>query len=254
MAALTLVPAPLAVPALPRYSKEVESTMERYYTALEEVKLQDMQIAELQKRILEGETKLKQQQNLYESVRADRNLYSKNLVEAQEEIGEMKRKFRIMNHQIEQLKEEVTAKDHALVQEHFDHHKVEKDKEMLQKELAKIRKQIQSSEQIIGNQDSEIQKLTQIIAEAEEEKSRQQKELESVVNERNILGSQLIRRNEELAKLYEKIKVRSDGMALHLPRPHTLRPGLRPPRSKRACCRRGRRSTTRRWRRWRHSR
>ena len=36
----------------------------------------------------------------------------------------MKRKFKIMNHQIEQLKEEITAKDQALVKEHFDHKKV----------------------------------------------------------------------------------------------------------------------------------
>lgn len=36
----------------------------------------------------------------------------------------MKRKFKIMGHQIEQLKEEISAKDLALVKEHFDHMKV----------------------------------------------------------------------------------------------------------------------------------
>lgn len=36
----------------------------------------------------------------------------------------MKRKFKIMGHQIEQLKEEISAKDLALVREHFDHMKV----------------------------------------------------------------------------------------------------------------------------------
>ena len=46
--------------------------------------------------IVEGETRLKQQQSLYEAVRADRNLYSKNLIQAQDEIQEMKRKFQIM--------------------------------------------------------------------------------------------------------------------------------------------------------------
>ena len=172
-----------------------------------------MAIIDLQKRISEGEGRLKQQQNLYEAVRADRNLYSKNLIEAQvrrlvwgvagrwclengslgrcrhilifttpqqglwkraggggkdkalrrgvaggrraerqclcscntpcyaclplrccccvspdsclqDEIQEMKRKFKIMQHQIEQLKEEISAKDLALVKEHFDHMKV----------------------------------------------------------------------------------------------------------------------------------
>jgi predicted nucleic acid-binding Zn-ribbon protein len=48
-------------------------------------------------------------QNLYEAVRSDRNLYSKNLIESQDEITEMKRKLKIMNHQIDQLKEEITC-------------------------------------------------------------------------------------------------------------------------------------------------
>ena len=44
------------------------------------------------------EAKLKQQQNLYEAVRSDRNLYSKNLIEAQEEIEELNKKFKRMTH------------------------------------------------------------------------------------------------------------------------------------------------------------
>jgi len=137
---------------------------------------------------------LKQQQNLYEAVRSDRNLYSKNLIESQEEITEMKRKFKIMNHQIEQLKEEITAKDHYLVKEHFDHHKVDKDKETLKAELTRIKKQIQSSEQIISNQEQEITKLASIIQEADDEKQRQLKEYSAVINDRDNLRSQLILR------------------------------------------------------------
>lgn len=82
-----------------------------------------MAIIDLQKKIVETEGRLKQQQNLYEAVRSDRNLYSKNLIESQDEIQEMKRKFKIMNHQIEQLKEEISSKDLALVKEHFEHMK-----------------------------------------------------------------------------------------------------------------------------------
>lgn len=35
---------------------------------------------------------------------------SKNLIEARDEITEMKRKLKIMSHQIDQLKEEIAAK------------------------------------------------------------------------------------------------------------------------------------------------
>lgn len=44
--------------------------------------MKEMQIFEYKKRIAEAETKLKQQQNLYEDVRTERNLFSKNLIEA----------------------------------------------------------------------------------------------------------------------------------------------------------------------------
>jgi peptidoglycan hydrolase CwlO-like protein len=47
-------------------------------------------------------------------------LYSKNLIESQDEIAEMKRKFKIMNHQIEQLKEEIQQKDQVRAQRGAD--------------------------------------------------------------------------------------------------------------------------------------
>lgn len=51
----------------------------KYFFSLEEIKLKDNLISEFQKKNIETEAKLKQQQNLYEAVRSDRNLYSKNL-------------------------------------------------------------------------------------------------------------------------------------------------------------------------------
>lgn len=45
--------------------------------------MREVALVELQKRITDGDSKLKQQQALYEAVRADRNMYSKSLIEAQ---------------------------------------------------------------------------------------------------------------------------------------------------------------------------
>lgn len=50
---------------------------------MEDIKIKEMQIFDYKKKIAEAETKYKQQQNLYEAVRSDRNLYSKNLIECQ---------------------------------------------------------------------------------------------------------------------------------------------------------------------------
>ena len=43
----------------------------------------------------------------------------------------MKRKLKIMNHQIDQLKEEISSKEAALVKEHLEHQRVEKEKDSL---------------------------------------------------------------------------------------------------------------------------
>ena len=77
----------------------------------------------------------------------------------------------------------------------------------MRNEVNKVKKQITSSEQITANQFSEITKLNKIINEAESERNRQQKELKSVASERDLLGAQLTKRNHELSKLYDSIKL-----------------------------------------------
>ncbi|PVD31041.1 hypothetical protein C0Q70_10318 [Pomacea canaliculata] len=170
-------------------------------------KVREMQIFDFKKKIAEAETKLKQQQNLYEAVRSDRNLYSKNLIESQDEITENKRKLKIMTHQIDQLKEEIQAKESALLKEVLEHQRVDKEKETLKAELQKMKQQAAESKAYIDAQEAEERKLLKIIAEADAERMRQKKELDQVISERDILGTQLVRRNDELALLYEKIKI-----------------------------------------------
>merc|ERR1712139_658084 len=128
------------------------------------------------------------------------------------EITEMKRKFKIMYHQIEQLKEEIKDKDSALIKEHFEHHKVQKANEDIKEKLSNAQKRMKNLTNIVETQRAEIKKLESTIQEAEQEKQSQQKEYEGVISERDILGTQLIRRNEELALLYEKIKIQQSTL------------------------------------------
>lgn len=186
----------------------------RYYTSLEELKLLELQVGELQKKIGEDASKLKHKQNMYDTIRSDRNLYNKQLTDCQEEINTLRRKFVGSNHFIEQLKEETSSKDSAIVKEHFMHHSVTRETELLRNELTKIRKQIESSESIIANQRVEIIKLTGIIEEAEQERSRQNSELSSIMSEKNVLTGQVVRRNYELTLLYEKISAQKSDLRI----------------------------------------
>merc|ERR1712096_267825 len=188
-----------------RYITEASNLTQKVLHSMEDIKVREMQIFDYKKTIAEAETKLKQQQNLYEAVRSDRNLYSKNLIEAQDEITEMKRKLKIMNHQIDQLKEEITTKEAALVKINLDHTRVEKEKEQLRAELLRMKLQAAESRGQLDMMEKEIGKLQQVIRESDMERKRQMKELDQVISERDILGTQLVRRNDELSLLYEKI-------------------------------------------------
>lgn len=197
-----------------KFEHDVEHINQQYYTSLEELKLQELQIQELQSKISEDQAKLKHKQTLYEAVRSDRNLFSKQLTDSQDAIGELRRKFRMMNHSIEQLKEEISTKDHGIVKEHFLHHSVDKERELLKNELTKIRKQVQSSEGIVENQRIELLKLNRIVEEADQERRRQRNELMAVTAERKLLTGQVVKRNYELGEMYDKIKLQRSNLRI----------------------------------------
>lgn len=195
-----------------RYINEASDLTQKVLEHMELVKTKEMKIFEYKKKIAEAETRLRQQQNLYEAVRSDRNLYSKNLIESQDEITEMKKKLKNMNHLIDQLKEDIQNKENAIVQAAINAKKLEKDKDILKAERDKSRQQVLESKDVINNQAAEEKKLLKIISEADAERVRQKKELEQVISERDILGTQLVRRNDELALLYEKIKIQQSTL------------------------------------------
>lgn len=90
--------------------------MEEY---ISEVKLKQVEISNYKKRLAETEAKYRQQQNMFETVRAERNACGKSLTEAHDEIQELKNKLKVLSHQIEQLKEDIVTKESQLIKEEF---------------------------------------------------------------------------------------------------------------------------------------
>jgi len=81
-----------------KYGMTAAKANAKYFHSLEEIKLKDNLISEFQKKNLETEAKLKQQQTLYENVRHERNIYSKALTETNDDINELRRRYRIVQH------------------------------------------------------------------------------------------------------------------------------------------------------------
>lgn len=100
---------------------ELSLTNHRYFQTVDKIKQADNKMTELKKMLQELNGKLNEQKELYQSARGERNQYSRILTESQDEIAEMRRKFKVMYQQIEQLTEEVGEKDEALRNEIGDY-------------------------------------------------------------------------------------------------------------------------------------
>ncbi|XP_060941340.1 cilia- and flagella-associated protein 58 [Limanda limanda] len=190
-----------------RYINETSTLTQKVQQKMADVEVREVEIFDWKKKVTEAEYKLKQKENQLDSVVTERNLYSKNLTEAQEEIGENKGKMKIMSNHFERLKDEITGKELALAKDLLEQRRLERDNDSLKVELKTIKLQLEETRQKVEIQKTEELKLQKTFAEAEADQVQQKQQLFQVFRERDSLGKQLLRRNEERALLYEKIRI-----------------------------------------------
>ncbi|XP_076482723.1 cilia- and flagella-associated protein 58 [Bombus vancouverensis nearcticus] len=190
-----------------KHSLTAQNLAQQVEEYISEVKLKQVEISNYKKRLAEAEAKYRQQQNMFETVRAERNACGKSLTEAHDEIQELKNKLKVLSHQIEQLKEDIVTKESQLIKEEFIRNKVEKEREGLRVELQSSRKEVSELKREIESMKQEEKSLRQVIQRAESDIARHKKDIDNIMNERDMLGTQLVRRNDELSLQYSRIKV-----------------------------------------------
>ncbi|KAM6907330.1 cilia- and flagella-associated protein 58 isoform 2-T2 [Xenentodon cancila] len=190
-----------------RHINETSSLMQKIQQKMNDIEAREMELFDRRKEVTEAESKLKQQENLLESVTSERNLYSKNLLQATEEIAEMKRRMKTMNNQVTGLRDEILGKEQALARGQQEHKRLEKDNTALKGELQSMKLQLEGTRQQVDSQKAEEQKLQKVISDTEAETVQRKKQLEQVMRERDNLSKQLLHRNDERALLYEKIRI-----------------------------------------------
>ncbi|XP_047351046.1 cilia- and flagella-associated protein 58-like [Vespa velutina] len=186
---------------------QVRELVEKIDDYVSEIKVKQVEILDYNKRLVESDSKYRQQQNLFEIVRAERNTCQKSLMVAHDDIQEFKSKLQLTTQQIEQLKEEISMKEADLIKKDFVLGRVEAEKETLKVDLQSARKDISDLRREIDKMKQEEKRLRQTIHEADRDIARHKKDIDNVMNERNILGTQLVRRNDELCLQYNRMKI-----------------------------------------------
>ncbi|KAL7754309.1 hypothetical protein RI367_000290 [Sorochytrium milnesiophthora] len=188
------------------YANEMQSIQEQATQAFGELKQKEAAILKHKRQMVEADTKLKHQQNLYDGVQSERNLHAKHLVDTQAQISEMKRLLKVMNFQINGYKEEIHQKTELITREGQDFSKLENEKLAIDEEIKTLKQQNELALAYARTQVAEESKLGQYLKEAEAERMRQEHALSMVVSERDQLSAQLTKLEGELNLVYDKIK------------------------------------------------
>eukprot|EP00913_Durusdinium_trenchii_P017892 g16811.t1 len=105
---------------------------------------------------------------------------------------------------------EIKEKEERLKRGHHAHNRMQKECEFFKDQMERAKRRQQSLNSHKDTQQAEIKKLesrTAKILEEEDRRKQQKKKYEETISERDVLGTQLIHRNDELALQYEKIKI-----------------------------------------------
>ncbi len=201
---------PFLTPSLP--SVQVETLKGDVEDIQDQLRSREGAIKEAEKAEHEAGLKVKHMQSMYESMRADRNAANKALMEAQDEMAELKRKGKVQSNQIEALKEDVHVKDRALVAEQFEASSLTKQLQAKGGEMETFRRLLEEAAENNHSQESEMRELNGAIKKQDSESVAQKRAFDAVIAERDILASQLQKRNDELALLYEKATLQQRTM------------------------------------------
>jgi len=188
-------------------AREASKAMQNERETKEDLKMKELIILDLTKKCNETNNRLKEFSALYDVVKNERNKYV-NLIQASSQaLAEMKEKIKILQNEVEILRNESLAKDKALAKERLAHQTAQGARDGLRLDTNKCQAQYRLKQEQVEQQIVEIDKLNSIINTMEKEMLQLKKKYEMAVEARNYTGIQLIDRNDELCILYEKSNI-----------------------------------------------
>merc|ERR550537_863318 len=138
----------------------------------EDLKMKELIILDLTKKCNETNNRLKEFSALYDVVKNERNKYV-NLIQASSQaLAEMKEKIKILQNEVEILRNESLAKDKALAKERSQHLASQSHRDGLRLELYKAQSEYRNRQETVQQQIEEVKTLNSIINGLEREMLR----------------------------------------------------------------------------------
>ena len=192
-----------------KQKNEITDGQNRLEKANNEIHSSGIEIQEMKKELSLWRNKCKEQEHMSNRCRSEQGKAFRELLYERNENQNAKSRNTVLSVEVETLRHELLSKDEILVKSYFDKKKESTHKEQLSNEIAIYKRQILDRDDVIQKQTLELQRMTMTLKQMDEETVRQKKDYDQLIHERDILSAQLIRRNDELALLYEKVKIQA---------------------------------------------
>lgn len=190
-----------------KMARTASSAMSQARETKEELKVKELLILDLTKKQQETEFRLNSFIALYEEVKNARNRYVSMIQNSSQDLAEMKERIKILQNEVEILRNESSEKDRALVDVK---HQVQREiylRDTKRAELNKLEFKFKEKMAISNQKGNEGDKLNLIISSLEKDMNDLTEKYEKACEDRNHMGIQLIDRNDELCILYEKSNI-----------------------------------------------
>lgn len=188
-------------------AREASRATSLYRETKEDLKVKNLILMDLDKQTMETFQRLKTCSMKYEKMKNQRNKLANLTQSSSQALAEMKEKIKILQNEVEILRNESLARDRALAEEVRIHQQAQNTRDSYRADLNKFQQKLKKKKEEDNQQFMEIQKLNSIVNSAERQMVRLRTEYAQAVDSRNKTGIHLIDRNDELCILYEKSNI-----------------------------------------------
>lgn len=193
-----------------KMARTASQAMAQQRETREELKVKELLILDLTKKQQETEFRLNSFIALYEEVKNMRNKYVSQIQNSSQDLAEMKERIKILQNEVEILRNESSEKDRVLADCKKQVQKEIQTRDSWRGELNKKEFTYKNKMSIIGQKINEGDKLNLIINSLQKEMNNLIFKYEMACESRNYMGIQLIDKNDELCILYEKSNIQEN--------------------------------------------
>ncbi len=192
--------------SLKKESLRTDAASKNRRDAVVKLNEEDAKIEELQIQLSTAELLLAQKQNSCEKIKSECNLQSQKLAECQEEARKAEKELNVIHQEMSKLKVDINHTENDLILEHYNHYHIEEEKDLLKADLQTLREQVTEIDATIESNKDVVSELERSIDNMDTERDCYIKEYQTLIGNRDTIGSLLVQKNNELERVHEKIK------------------------------------------------